>query len=63
MAKGNSGRIIVEIDPELKQELYEALGDKKLNMKQWFLSNANQFLAERQPSLPLFKSQELGGGT
>ncbi len=59
MAKGNSGRIVIEIDPELKQELYEALGVKELNLKQWFLSHVNQLLAERQPSLPMFKSQEL----
>lgn len=59
MAKGSSGRIVIEIDPELKEELYEALGSKKLNLKQWFLGNVNQFLAERQPSLPMSTSQKL----
>ncbi len=39
MAKGNSGRIVVEIDPELKNELYDALGEQGLNLKQWFLEN------------------------
>jgi hypothetical protein len=60
MAKGNSGRIVVEIDPELKQELYEALGEQGLNLKQWFLENVDELLSERiQPSLPLFSSSEL----
>jgi len=61
MAKGTSGRIVVEIDPELKQELYDALGDEGMNLKQWFLNNVGLFLEERGNStLPLFSSQELG---
>ena len=53
MAKGSSGRIVVEIDPELKQELYYALGEEGINMKQWFLGNVGQYLKERaQPSFP-----------
>lgn len=63
MAKGKSGRIVIEIDPELKQELYEALGTKELNLKQWFLTNVNQLLSERQPSLPMFNSHELSKET
>ena len=61
MAKGTSGRIVVEIDPELKQELYDALGDEGMNLKQWFLNNVGLFLEGRGDStLPLFSSQELG---
>lgn len=60
MAKGSSGRIVVEIDPELKQELYEALGEQGLNLKQWFLENVEVLLSERiQPSLPLLSSSGL----
>ncbi len=55
MAKGNSGRLVIEIDPELKQELYQALGDEGLNLKQWFLGNVADYLGNRtQPELPLF---------
>ncbi len=63
MAKGSSGRIVVEIDPQLKQELYDALGSEGMNLKQWFLDNVGKFLEERgNPTLPLFPSQELGEG-
>lgn len=62
MAKGNSGRIVIEIDPEVKQELYKALGSEGLNLKQWFLENVDRFLEERDnPNLPLFVGQNVGG--
>ncbi len=61
MAKGASGRIVIEIDPGLKQELYDALGDEGMNLKQWFLENVGQFLEGRgNLTLPLFSPQELG---
>ena len=47
MAKGNSGRIVIEIDPSFKDELYTALKKEDLNMKGWFLSNAEEFLKNR----------------
>jgi len=57
MAKGSSGRIVIEIDPELKQELYHALGEDGINMKRWFLGNVGQYLDERaQPSFPFVSS-------
>lgn len=63
MPVGSSGRIVIEIDPELKQELYGALSEQGLNLKQWFLDNAHQFLDEQQqPTLPLFKHSRTVGG-
>ena len=57
MAKGSSGRLVIEIDPNLKQELYQALGDEGLNLKQWFLGNVAEFLGSRtQLELPLFNN-------
>ena len=62
MAKGTSGRIVVEIDPDLKRELYQALGAEGMNLKQWFLENVDGFLKCRiQPDLPLGRSSELRG--
>ncbi len=56
MPVGASGRIVIEIDPELKQELYGALSEQGLNLKQWFLNNAQQYLDQQvQPKLPLFE--------
>jgi hypothetical protein len=55
MPVGESGRIVIEIDPELKQELYGALTAEGLNLKQWFLGNAKRYLNQQiQPTLPLF---------
>lgn len=54
MSIGNSGRIVVEIDPELKQQLYDALRKEQMTLKSWFLENAEEFLSTRsQMSLQL----------
>lgn len=47
MARGSSGRVIVEIDPVFKQELYDALQKENLTLKDWFLNNAKKFLEDR----------------
>ena len=62
MAKGSSGRLVIEIDPLIKKELYERLGEKGLNMREWFLINANAYLKQnKQSSLLIDKvSQKVG---
>ncbi len=50
MAKGSSGRLVIEIDPSVKKELYERLGEKGLNMREWFLINANAYLKKNKQS-------------
>ena len=58
MAKGSSGRIVIEIDPDLKQELYDALDKEDLKLKQWFLKNVEAYLRDRsQLSLLLMDEQ------
>ena len=47
MARGSSGRIIIEIDPTFKQELYNALQKENLTLKDWFLNNADKYLKDR----------------
>jgi len=44
MAKGNSGRIVIEIDPELKSELYSILAREGKTLKEWFILQANSYL-------------------
>lgn len=52
MVRGKSGRIVLEIDPSVKSDLYEALGEEGLTLKDWFLKSARSYLAQRaQPSL------------
>jgi len=47
MAKGSSGRIVIEIEPEIKHELYDALDKEGLTLKEWFLRSAGVFLKDR----------------
>ncbi|RLA53323.1 MAG: hypothetical protein DRR42_05170 [Gammaproteobacteria bacterium] len=59
MSIGTSGRIVIEIEPGLKQELHAALRQEGLNLKSWFLENAHNFLSERgQLTLTLDEKQE-----
>jgi len=47
MSIGKSGRIVIEIEPDFKQELYEALGKEGKSLKSWFVENAESFLADK----------------
>lgn len=59
MSIGNSGRIVIEIEPELKQELHTVLRQEGTNLKTWFLSRVDELLAEKgQPSLPFEENQQ-----
>ena len=40
-------RIVIEIDPDLKQNLYEALGEEGISLKQWFLERVDGYLTGR----------------
>ena len=46
MPRGQSGRIVLEVDPELKEELYTALTKEELTLKDWFLERAREYLDE-----------------
>ena len=52
MARGESGRIVIEMDPEIKQELYQKLQGENSNLKSWFLSQVEKYLDNNQ-QLPL----------
>lgn len=52
MAIGESGRIVIEIDPELKRRLYSALALENKTLKEWFIALALQHInTQQQPSL------------
>jgi hypothetical protein len=58
MPVGRSGRIVIEIDPEQKQELYAALEKDGTSMKHWFLERVGEYLQDRgQLSLPLIVAE------
>ena len=52
MSIGASGRIVIEVAPEAKRELYAALARDGLSLKEWFLRNAKDYvLSSRQRRL------------
>lgn len=54
MSVGQSGRIVIEVDPGVKRQLYAALARDGLTLKDWFLKNAERYLSEGpQIRLPL----------
>lgn len=61
MARGNSGRIVIEVEPEVKRKLYAALALSGSTLKDWFVKEAEQFSEDvRQPSLFKVSSTEEG---
>ena len=44
MPRGTSGRIVIEVNPELKDELYSVLQEQELTLKDWFINNAKEYL-------------------
>lgn len=48
MSIGPSGRIVLEIDPEIKQLLYKNLKQNGLSLKDWFLKQAEKELNKEQ---------------
>lgn len=52
MARGKSGRVVLEIDPELKRQLYASLENRQETMKEWFIKEAESLIyTNKQPSL------------
>jgi len=52
MSIGNSGRIVIEVDPSLKRELYVALSLEGLTLKDWFIRQAGVYVSS-STQLPL----------
>ena len=44
MAQGKSGRIVIEVDPDIKRQLYSKLQREGLTLKRWFLHEAQKVL-------------------
>ena len=59
MPVGKSGRIVIEIDPILKQELYQSLGKEDSSLKEWFLSNVQGYLSGKTQMPIDFESDDL----
>jgi hypothetical protein len=48
MARGKSGRMVIEVDEDLKNHLYVALCARNLTLKDWFIQAAKELIADHQ---------------
>lgn len=53
MPIGNSGRVVIEMDPELKRQLHELVRQRGMTLKDWFLVQAVDFVANNSNQLNL----------
>lgn len=61
MSKGESGRLVIEVDPTLKRHLYSALAIENSTLKQWFIESATRYITERERlDLPGIASKKRG---
>lgn len=59
MSIGTSGRIVIEVETDIKRELYSVLSREGLTLKDWFLKSAQSYISHRtQMSLPLTTNAE-----
>ena len=47
MSIGSSGRVVIEVDPDMKRQLYETLAKSQITMKEWFTNNAQRFIEDQ----------------
>ncbi|HIE5095085.1 hypothetical protein WG628_03585 [Stenotrophomonas maltophilia] len=52
MARGPSGRVVIEVEPDLKKHLYTTLAAKGLTLKDWFINSAEDCIRDGHPSVP-----------
>ena len=57
MSIGSSGRIVIEVEPEVKRHLYSALAREGMTLKDWFLREAQTYL-DSASQLPLELTRE-----
>lgn len=57
MARGDSGRIVIEISPDLKRQLYSALAIENQTLKDWFIETASDYLGGQKESDELKKTK------
>lgn len=47
MSKSESGRLVLEIDPDLKRKLYAVLALEQKTLKEWFIESSSSYVKER----------------
>ncbi len=51
MAKGESGRIVLEVDSTLKKQLYSILALEQTTLKDWFIEQARIYIAQKKKEI------------
>lgn len=51
MSRGPSGRIVVELELELKRRLYSELARQGLTFKSWVIDQAERYISDRRQPL------------
>ena len=61
MARGPSGRVVIEVGPVLKGELHAALAADGTDLKHWFLGCVATYLSNRRkPKLSVYRTRADG---
>ena len=47
MTKGDSGRIVIEVEPDLKRRLYSTLAMDSSTLKDWFIQCAESYVKDK----------------
>ena len=65
MPVGNSGRIVIEVDPEFKSALHTTLQEQGMSLKDWFVARATEHIRTSVGQTSLFESleEEIGGSS
>jgi len=56
MARGKSGRIVLEVDPYLKRNLYLSLETNQKTLKEWFIEAAESYISNNK-QMKLFAAE------
>ncbi|MFZ6813782.1 hypothetical protein ACO0K3_04895 [Undibacterium sp. Rencai35W] len=57
MSVGGSGRIVIEIAPDMKRELHAALSRDGQTLKRWFVIRAEEYIRNSK-QLSMFDTQQ-----
>jgi hypothetical protein len=58
MARGPSGRIVIEMDPALKRDLHSVLAAQGSSLKDWFIERAKEHIAKSKSTLTTNKGSK-----
>ncbi|PWY43138.1 hypothetical protein DK459_25945 [Achromobacter sp. RW408] len=58
MAIGESGRIVLEIEPNLKKRFYACLALEQITLKDWFIKTVEEHMKNHHPAIFTMKNDK-----